>query len=104
MAKTYVQACPNCGSTKFHQENDNLAIFGDRGIYVCDRCGFSAKVFPEVEVDRYEEFVKDTRKKKVKRVIRKNVVPPLIGLAFVIVFIVIGPLVWILYNATKPRK
>lgn len=59
----FVTLCPKCGGDRYHRENEN-AYTGDQGFYVCNNCGHQAKIFPEVEVGKKEEFAQETSHRK----------------------------------------
>ena len=70
MAKVFdgIIVCPKCGSSDFHIENDTSFIGGDMGFYVCHKCGYSSKFFPEVKKSKAKIFKKEAKKKKGSKI------------------------------------
>ena len=67
--KTYFNACPKCGSISHHTESDLSWMTGKSPIYVCNDCGYSSGLFPEVERKELKKFrsaVKSKAKKSKK--------------------------------------
>jgi hypothetical protein len=53
----YAKVCPECGSLDVEQEKDNpLVAEGLPERWVCQRCGHSAYIFPEVALNKIPEF------------------------------------------------
>ncbi len=62
MAKVkYLRICPKCKSAKVEVEKSNPlhATFGVPWMYVCQSCGHSGQVFPEVAIDSLKNVKKE---------------------------------------------
>ena len=97
----YVTACPKCGSSNHHKENDISSIAGGTGIFVCNNCGYSSPFFPEVKIDRLKDFKSNIenksnieKKENKQKTSKKNVsvkIDSIIALVFgVIILIIFG--------------
>lgn len=102
-ATDYIEVCPKCGSPDFHIENDAVWS-GDRGFYVCNDCGNSAKMFPQVKKEKLGKFRKEAERKvsKPKKKETKkekplfspsDIIALILGVAFIFLAGVIGFLV-----------
>lgn len=61
--KDAVKVCPNCGSTDVSVDrSDVIAVMGLDYGYKCGNCGFSSKLFPEVPVEKMEEYQQELEK------------------------------------------
>ncbi|MBW2973989.1 hypothetical protein KY346_06400 [Candidatus Woesearchaeota archaeon] len=60
----YIKICPKCGSIDIKEELDNPAKvrFGAPLDFICQACGFKAKIFPEVKEEEIEDFRKKLKK------------------------------------------
>ena len=64
-----IRFCPKCGSTDFEEVRegnvmgDFTAPYGDTPKLRCKKCGYTAKIFPEVETKEELEKIKEGLKK-----------------------------------------
>ena len=59
--KKYVKICPKCKSIEIRTNFKPNIGLGAPTEYVCDKCGFTSMIFPEIDVD---ELKKEEKKKK----------------------------------------
>ena len=68
--KQYVMVCPQCKSPDIHRDVDSKiqGALGLPSLYVCNKCGHSSHLFPEVEISELEEFEHEVDKKHERHV------------------------------------
>jgi hypothetical protein len=56
--KEYITICPKCRSIDVRTDKSNplTPAFGLPSLYICNRCGHSSVSFPQVDIDRLEDF------------------------------------------------
>ena len=59
----YVTSCPQCNSTDVSIDFSNAAVwaYGTPSQNICNKCGHSGTVFPEVPVDKLKEHSKHVK-------------------------------------------
>ncbi|MFP4119121.1 MAG: hypothetical protein ACLFTH_03640 [Candidatus Woesearchaeota archaeon] len=52
--KKYIRVCPKCHSSDISVDKSQhgLDVIGQISSYVCDNCGFSGNIFPEVPLSQ----------------------------------------------------
>lgn len=56
MAEEYVKTCPRCNSPDVSSNVANIGVaLGLDTEYVCNNCGYTAKLFPETPVSAFDE-------------------------------------------------
>jgi hypothetical protein len=63
----YSKVCPECGSIDIEQEKDNpLSAEGLPERWICQKCGHSSQIFPEVAIDKIPKFQEIARRNMLK--------------------------------------
>ena len=68
--------CPQCKSPDIHRDVDTKiqGALGLPSMYVCNKCGNSSHMFPEVEISEFKKFEHEVDKKH-ERDIKKDETP-----------------------------
>lgn len=73
MSEKYITVCPNCGSTDVRLERMNIANrLGLDTEFVCNNCGFTSKIFPELPIDKLEKYEKKLKEMDPDRYLQKR--------------------------------
>jgi transposase-like protein len=59
----YIFICPRCKSPDVVMDKSNplQPALGLPPVYVCNKCGYSSYVFPEIKLSELEDFKKDVK-------------------------------------------
>ena len=69
----YIKICPNCKSIDINLDKSTLQQTGALpSMYICNKCGHSGFIFPEIKVDELKKFEKEVDKKKLRRLKKDN--------------------------------
>ena len=70
----YVMVCPKCKSPDIYRDTSNklTGAMGLPSMYVCNVCGHSGPVFPEVDINELDNFEKEVDKKGLRDTTKDN--------------------------------
>jgi hypothetical protein len=107
----FVKICPRCKSTNISIDPTN-PLFGSEGLpptYICNKCNYTNKIFPEIAVSEIKSF-KKSKIKVNKEALRSDIIDKSYGKFMVRgIWKISGPLLIILsliffYAALNPVK
>jgi len=91
--KIYTKICPKCKSPDINIDKSNplQPSLGLPAVYICNKCGFAGRNFPEADISKLKK-IKETSKKKPAKMEKSELVDSTYG-----DFLVRG--VWKVYGA-----